>query len=304
MRQPYRNLTGELMNNQNSSRLKLFLSMSIFGTIGIFRNYIDMPSSIIAMSRGLIGMLFLLLVILLFKRSKISFESIKKNSCILLISGVCIGINWILLFEAYRYTTVSTATLCYYMAPVFVILLSPFVFKERFTAKKAICTLCSILGMLIISGIFGNASANPTGIILGLGAAMLYASVVMMNKFIKGIRDEEKTLIQLGAAGISLVPYVLLTESLGDISAGSLSVVFLIIVGVIHTGIAYSMYFGSIDKLNVQTVAISSYIDPVVALILSALLLHEEFTWVHLIGSILILGAAFISEMPAKKELK
>ena len=292
------------MHNQNGARLKLLLSMSIFGTIGIFRNYIDMPSSVIAMARGLIGMLFLLLLILLFKRSKISIEAVKKNLLILLISGICIGVNWILLFEAYRYTTVSTATLCYYMAPVFVILLSPFVFKEKFTAKKALCTLCAILGMLIISGIFGNASANITGIFLGLGAAILYASVIIMNKFIHDISDEEKTLVQLGVAGISLIPYVLLTENLSSISAGSLSIILLIILGVVHTGIAYSMYFGSIGKLNVQTVAISGYIDPVVALILSAVLLHEEFTWVHLIGSVLILGAAFISEMPSKKELK
>lgn len=289
------------MQTENAARLKLLLSMSIFGTIGIFRNYINMSSSVIAMARGLIGMLFLLLVIFLFKRSKIRFESIKKNFCLLVISGLCIGINWILLFEAYRYTTVSTATLCYYMAPVFVILLSPLVFKEKFTARKAICTLSAICGMFIISGIFGNASANLMGIILGLGAALFYASVIIMNKFIEDIRDEEKTLVQLGAAGISLIPYVLLTEDVFSMSAGTISVILLIIVGIVHTGMAYSLYFGSIDKLKIQTAAMFSYIDPVVALILSALLLKEEFTLVHLIGSILILGAAFISEMPSKK---
>lgn len=292
------------MHTESGAKLKLLLSMSIFGTIGIFRNYINMPSSVIAMARGLIGMLFLLLVIFCFKRSRLHLESIKKNFWLLVISGIFIGVNWILLFEAYRYTTVSTATLCYYMAPVFVILLSPFIFKEKFTLKKAICTLCAICGMIIISGIFGNASSNPTGVLLGLGAALLYASAMMMNKFIKDIRDEEKTLIQLGAAGISLVPYVLLTEDIFSMSAGMTSLILLIIVGVVHTGIAYSLYFGSIGKIKIQTAAMFSYIDPVVALILSALLLKEEFTIVHLIGSILILGAAFISEIPTKKEIK
>lgn len=289
------------MQTENAARLKLLLSMSIFGTIGIFRNYINMPSSVIAMSRGIIGMLFLLLIIFLFKRDKICLDSIKKNFWLLAVSGVCIGINWILLFEAYRYTTVSTATLCYYMAPVFVILLSPIIFKERFTVRKALCTLSAICGMFIISGIFGNASANLTGILLGLGAAVLYGSVIIMNKFIKDIRDEEKTLVQLGAAGISLIPYVLLTEDVFSMSAGTTSYILLIIVGIVHTGIAYSLYFGSIDKLKIQTAAMFSYIDPVVALILSSLLLKEEFTLVHLIGSILILGAAFISELPSKK---
>ena len=292
------------MQTESGARIKLLLSMSIFGTIGIFRNYINMPSSVIAMARGLIGMLFLLLVIILFKRSKLDFASVKKNFWLLALSGVFIGVNWILLFEAYRYATVSTATLCYYMAPVFVILVSPFIFKEKFTLRKALCTLSAIVGMCIISGIFGGASANLTGVLLGLGAALLYASVVVMNKFIKDIRGEEKTLIQLGAAGLSLIPYVLLTEDVFSMSAGATSFVLLIIVGIVHTGIAYSLYFGSIDKIKIQTAAMFSYIDPVVALFLSAILLKEEFTWVHLIGSLLILGAAFISEIPSKKELK
>ena len=289
------------MQTESGARLKLLLSMSIFGTIGVFRNYINMPSSVIAMARGLLGMLFLLLIIFLFKHGKLHLDAIKKNFWLLVLSGVCIGINWILLFEAYRYTTVSTATLCYYMAPVFVILVSPFIFREKFTLRKAICTLCAIGGMFIISGIFGNASADPIGILLGLGAALLYASVVIMNKFIKNIRGEEKTLVQLGAAGISLIPYVLLTEDVFSISPDTSSFILLIIVGIVHTGIAYSLYFGSIDKIKIQTAAMFSYIDPVVALILSALLLKEEFTPIHLIGSILILGAAFISEIQAKK---
>ena len=292
------------MYTDRGAKLRLLVSMSIFGTIGIFKKYIQMPSSVIAMSRGLIGMLFLLVFILFFKRRKISSSSVKKNFLLLLISGVLIGVNWILLFEAYRYTTVSTATLCYYMAPVFVMLFSPLIFKEKFTFKKAICALGATIGMCIISGIFGDASSSPLGIICGLSAAILYASVVIINKFITDIADEEKTLIQLGAAGVSLVPYVLLTESLFSISADATSVILLVIVGVIHTGFAYTLYFGSINKLKVQTAAMFSYIDPVVALILSALILKEEFTLMHLIGSILILGAAFISEMPSKKDLK
>ena len=291
------------MKKETLSRILMAVAMFIFGTLAPFVRNISVTSGELALYRAVMAAV-LVGGFLIITKQNISIRDIKKELILLLLSGAAMGFNWILLFEAYRYTTVSTATLCYYMAPVFVILLSPFVFKEKFTVKKALCTLCAILGMLIISGIFGNASANITGIFLGLGAAILYASVIIMNKFIHDISDEEKTLVQLGVAGISLIPYVLLTENLSSISAGSLSIILLIILGVVHTGIAYSMYFGSIGKLNLQTVAISGYIDPVVALILSAALLHEEFTWVHLIGSVLILGAAFISEMPSKKELK
>lgn len=288
---------------ENAARFKLIASMAIFGTIGIFRSYIPLPSSVIAFVRGAIGMLFLLLVITL-KRQKINFAAIKKNLLLLCLSGAFIGINWILLFEAYRYTSVSTATLCYYMAPVLVIIASPFILKEKLTAKKILCTLSAFLGMLIISGVSQAIGAGMRGVLFGLGAAALYAAVIILNKFIKGISDTEKTLIQLGSAAVTILPYVLLTENLTALSANATCAILLIIVGIIHTGLAYTLYFGSIEHIKAQTAAMLSYLDPVIALILSAILLREGFTLAQLVGSILILGAAFISEMPKIKITK
>jgi len=97
--------------------LKNILSMFIFGTIGIFRRYLPLPSSLVAMVRGAIGMAFLLAVMALIRR-KLDVAAIRKNFLRLCLSGACLGINWILLFEAYNYTSVATATLCYYLAPM------------------------------------------------------------------------------------------------------------------------------------------------------------------------------------------
>lgn len=113
------------------------LAMSIFGTIGIFRRYIPLPSSVLALARGTIGTIFLLFLLLVIKRQRLSAEAISRNFKFLVISGALIGFNWILLFEAYQYTTVATATLCYYMAPVLVIMASPFFFQEKLTPCKA-----------------------------------------------------------------------------------------------------------------------------------------------------------------------
>ena len=286
---------------ESSAKIKLIISMFIFGTIGIFRNYIPFPSGVIAFVRGFIGMLFLILVIAI-KREKLNLAAIKKNLWLLILSGAFIGINWILLFEAYRYTTVSTATLCYYMAPVFVIVASPLVLKERLTLKKIICTIVAITGMVIISGVFTDGGTNIKGILLGLGAAALYATVIFFNKFIKGLTDYEKTVIQLGGAAIAILPYVLLTEDIGALNADPTTIIMLVVVGVIHTGLAYMLYFGSIENIKAQTAAIFSYIDPVVALILSAIVLKEPFTWVQLLGSVMILGAALVSEIQIKEK--
>lgn len=280
------------------SKIKLISSMLIFGTIGIFRSYIPYSSGVIAFVRGIIGMLFLLLVIAIGKK-KIDLSAIKKNLPLLCLSGAFIGFNWILLFEAYRYTTVATATLCYYMAPVIVIIFSPLILKERLTLKKGLCAISAIFGMTVISGVFGDASSDIRGILFGLGAAALYACVIFFNNFIKDVGDYEKTLIQLGTAAIAILPYILLTENISEMSFDMKSAVLLLIVGILHTGIAYTLYFGSISLLKAQTAAIFSYIDPVVAVVLSAII-WGSFGITDIVGSILIIGAAILSEISFK----
>ncbi len=283
----------------NKAKSMLIVSLLIFSTIGIFRNYIPYPSSVIALARGIIGTLFILAVMLI-KRQKLNIAAIKKNLLLLCVSGAFIGFNWILLFESYRYTSMSTATLCYYMSPIMVILASPFVLKEKQTAKKLLCTLVAIVGMVIISGVFDSGFYGIKGILFGLGAAALYASAVLMNKFMHGISGLERTFIQIGMAAIAILPYVLLTEDISVLTPDALPVTLLVIVGILHTGLAYTLYFGSIEKIKAQTVAIMSYIDPVVALVLSFVILKDDFGPLKLLGSILILGATLISELPTK----
>lgn len=283
-------------------KIKLVTSMLMFGTIGIFVRYIDMPSSVIATVRGALGAMFLILFILI-RRQKMSADAIKRNLLVLCISGACVGVNWILLFEAYRYTTVATATLCYYMAPVFVVLVSPIFLKEKLTLKKSMCVVLAIIGMVLVSGVLGgNNSANLKGIIFGLLAATAYASVIVLNKFIKNISAYDMTIMQLGTATLVILPYTFLTENIGKIELDERTIILLIVVGIVHTGITYALYFSSMQGLKAQTVAIFSYIDPAVAIILSATLLREGMDVYGIIGAICILGSTFMSELTDKKE--
>lgn len=283
-----------------TAKIKLISSMFIFGTIGIFVKNIDMPSSVIATVRGALGALFLILFILI-KSQKMSVNAIKKNLLVLCISGACIGVNWILLFESYRYTTVATATLCYYMAPVFVVLVSPLLLKEKLTLKKSLCVCLAIIGMVLVSGVLsGDNSANVKGIIFGLLAATAYASVMVLNKFLKEISAFDMTIMQLGTATLVILPYTLLTETISAIELDGRTAVLLIVIGVLHTGITYALYFSSMQDLKAQTVAIFSYIDPAVAIILSATILREGMDLYGILGAILILGSTFFSEITDK----
>ena len=286
-----------------NATFKLTLSMVIFGTIGVFRRYIPLPSSLVAITRGLTGMLFLLLVMVLRKRG-MNRAAVRKRLGMLCLSGAAIGVNWILLFEAYNYTSVATATLCYYLAPMFVILASPLVVGERLTAKKLICVLAALLGMVFVSGVLeaGGGSSDLKGVLLGLGAAVLYASVVLMNKQLGDVPAYDRTIVQLGSSAAVLLPYVLLTEDMGALTFTPGTIGLLLVVGIVHTGIAYALYFGSLMQLKAQTAAILSYIDPVVAVLLSALVLREHMSLLSGLGAVLVLGAAVVSELPSRRK--
>lgn len=293
--------------NRPGALLMLASSMLIFGTIGVFRRYIPLSSGLLAFSRGILGALFLGLFLMIrrlpeqrLKKRKGSWNRTSAPVFFLLIlSGALIGVNWILLFEAYNYTTVATATLCYYMQPTIVILLSPLFFHERLTAKKLVCAFLAVLGMFLVSGAAGEGIPQgdaSRGILCGLGAAALYASVVIMNKCIRNIDPYLKTILQLASASVCLLPYLAVTGQLSYVKLDSFSLLMLLVVGIVHTGIAYTLYFGSTDGLRAQTIALFSYIDPVSALFISVLFLHEPMGAAGLAGAVLILGAAFAAE--------
>ncbi|WP_026568505.1 DMT family transporter [Bacillus sp. UNC41MFS5] len=285
-------------------KMRLIMTMLIFGSIGVFVKKIDLSSSEIAFLRGVIGSLFLLIASFLVKH-KPSFQALKENALLLLLSGAAIGLNWIFLFESYRYTTISNATISYYFAPIFVMILAPWILKEKLTSVKVICIATAMIGLFLIvnPGAGGtNGSQNHTlGIFYGLLAAAFYASVVLINKFIKNLSGFEITLVQLMAGALVLFPYVLWQGNLNLGGLDSTSIIFILILGIVHTGFAYFLYFTSLQELKGQTIAVLSYIDPISAVVIAAIFLNEGMSLIQMIGGALVLGSTFLSE---KLELK
>ncbi len=286
-----------------NARLMLIVSMAIFGTIGLFRRNIDISSGELAFYRAVLATGFIGLFLLVTK-SAIPFPKIKKQLPLLILSGVAMAFNWILLFEAYNYTTVSAATLSYYFAPVLVTLLCPVLFKEKMTIKQWICFVMSTVGIVLITGIGSSDSGSNhfKGILFGLGAACLYATVILLNKFIKGVDGIHRTFLQFVAASASLLPYVLFTDGINIARLDGKGLLLLLVVGLVHTGITYCMYFSSLKELPGQKAAILSYIDPLVAVICSVVILREEMTAPQIIGGVLILGFTLWNEITPRKE--
>lgn len=276
----------------------LMTAMSIFGTIGIFVHYITLPSSLIAFIRGLIGMLFLVFLVR-YRKEVLSKDAIRKNFLPLSIAGALNGFNWILLFEAYRYSSVAVATLCYYLAPIFMTLASVVLFQEKISKYKVLCIGTALLGMAFIAGVFEQGATKGSslkGIFFGLSAAVLYACIIIINKFLHNISASERTIVQLGSSSLVLLPYVLWSSDWKSLNFSVLSLVLVFILGSIHTGLAYAMYFSCLHSLKTQTIAIFSYLDPILAIFLSALFLGEKLSFSGLIGAILILASTFFSE--------
>ena len=288
------------MKRTMNPRLMLITSMTVFGTLGIFVRNIPVSSGELALYRAILAAL-LIAVFLLVTKQKIPFANIKREVPLLLASGVAMGINWILLFEAYKYTTVSVATLRYYFAPVIVTVVCPILFKERLTGKQIVCFVMSTLGLVLITGIgdIGGGS-DFLGILFGLGAAVFYATVILLNKFIKNVEGIHRTFLQFLSAIVILIPYVIMTSGVTLGNLNGLGWANLLIVGLIHTGVTYCMYFSSLKELPGQKAAILSYIDPLVAVLISVTILGESMTVWQVIGGILILGFTLWNEISPK----
>ncbi|MBQ3262360.1 MAG: DMT family transporter [Oscillospiraceae bacterium] len=288
------------MNRQKDdfkSLLLLLGSMAIFGGIGLVRRLIPLPSSVIAMVRGLIGGTATFLYFRA-RGGKLSLRALGSEGPWLLLSGALLGFNWILLFEAYRYTSVAVATLCYYMAPILIVLVSPILFRERITAKKAICVAVALGGMMLVSGVLKDGGVKDVrGVLFGLAAAVLYASIVLTNKKLTRTDGLSRTILQLLTAGVVLLPYVLITENVTALDWSGSTIPMLLVAGLIFTALTYAMYFSAIPGLRAQTAALGSYVDPVVAVLVSAIFLHEPMSAAEWIGAVLILSATAISTL-------
>ena len=286
------------MQNQRAAKLRLIFAMAMFGTLGLFIRAIPLPSSVIALVRGAVGAAFLLAVCAM-RKTPPDKRAIRRNLKYLIPCGVAMGFNWILLFEAYRYTTVAVATLCYYLSPVIILLLSPVLLKEKLTALKAGCIALALGGMFLVSGVVqsGGTGFNATGILLGLGAAVLYAFIVLLSKQLTDISSYDTTIMELGISAVVMLVYNLMTVDLSALTCTPIGFASLAVVAIFHTGVCYALYFGSIAVLPAQTSALFSYIDPVVAILLSALLLREPMDILSAIGAVLILGSTLLGEV-------
>ena len=289
--------------DERKARLQLIFTMLLFGTIGTLSRYIDMPSSVIALGRAFFSVLTIILILAL-RRQKLDWDDIKRNIGWLTLSSVFMCCNWVCQFEAFKYTTIAVSTLCYYMQPVFYILAAAIVIKEKLSPRKLVCVAVAFCGMIFVSGVLqtGFHISELKGVLFGIAGGFFYAMVVLINKYMKDISPVNTTIMQMALVSLIMLPYSAATGGLAAARVTTVGIICLIVLGALHTGIAYIIYFDAVNKLSAQTVGILSYIDPVEAVLLSAFFLKEPLTIWTIIGAVMILGATAVSELGMDKD--
>ena len=281
-------------------KLKYVAAVLLYGTVGTFLRFVALPSEMVAFFRGLIGAVFILLALLI-RGKRPDGAAIRRNGRWLLLSGVCLGLNWLFLFAAYVETSVAVASLCNYLAPVLVIAAAPLLLRERLDKRKLPLILLALIGIVLVSGVLGGGGGSLKGVLLGLAAAVCFAAIVLCNRRLRDISPMDRSLVQLALSAATLLPFVLV-KSWGHWPAPDLgSVLIVLLLGAVHTGFAYCLYFSGMGSLPVQTVALLGYLEPVVSVLCSAFFLAEPLTPLGWLGAALILGAAAAGELLPEK---
>ena len=285
--------------SRSQARARFIAAVFLYGTIGPVVRLVNAEPEVVVLIRGVVGTLFIACVLAL-RGKPFDLAGMRANAGWLVASGLCLGINWAALFEAYRYTSVAVASVCNYTAPVIVVLLAPVIFHERITPFKMGCVIAALIGIVLVSGIADADpdSFDPRGIALGMLSAASFVGIVICNRFVDGMDSLERVLVQLGSAAIVALAYVLWANK-GSIPApvGALSWAVCLLLGVLHTGVAYILWFGAQNHLPLQEISLLGYIEPVMSVLLSAAVLGEPLSALGYAGAALVLGAAAASEI-------
>ena len=285
-----------------AERVKYITAVILYGTIGMFLRYVHAPSELVALCRGIIGAAFIFLYRLL-QGQQPDRSAIRKALPLLIFSGVCLGLNWIFLFAAYIRTTVAVASLCNYLAPAVVILITPAVLRERLDLRKIPFVLLALAGILLVSGVWEDGGGDTAGVLLGLAAAVFFVLLVVCNRKLKAVPALDRAMIQLAVSAAAILPYVLIRNwgTMPELDLRSWGIILML--GIVHTGLAYCFYFSGMGSLPVQTVAILGYLEPVVSVLCSVLFLREPLSLPGWIGAFLVLASAAVSEaLPEKRQ--
>ncbi len=280
--------------------IKYLSALLLFGLNGIVASHIALNSYEIVFLRTLIGSTLLMILFLLGK-GRFHIITYVKDTVFIVLSGIAMGTSWMFLYEAYQQIGVSLASLLYYCGPVIVMILSPLIFKEKLTAAKITGFTIVLAGIVFINSNMVGDSRNTWGTACGAMSALMYFFMVTLNKKSKNITGMENSVIQLVVSFLTVAIFVGFKQGF-FINVPSEAWIWILVLGVVNTGIGCYLYFSPLAKLPVQTVAICGYLEPLSSVVFASVLLDEKMNILQIIGAVCIIGGAMIGELIKAKD--
>lgn len=276
-------------------KIKLALVMIIWGSLGVFTKSIPLSALSLAFLRASIALPVLLVAMKMNKAGKVEWARLKPY----LVSGVLLGFGWLTLFYGFKHTSISSAVIIYNMCPVYVMIAAPLILKESISKLQIAVILCSFLGLFLIVGHNVSEGYGYMGMALSAISGMIYAAIVLINRGIKcRVDNQTATLVQIFTAMLVLLPFVLMEGNiLTVVNLDTRAIVFTILVGILHTGVAYTLFFSLYAHMKSVEIVSYSYLEPLFGILFSVIIVGERLTIMQIIGGLLILGSTYVGEM-------
>ncbi|MFZ2314898.1 MAG: EamA family transporter [Gammaproteobacteria bacterium] len=274
--------------------LGLILSMILWGTLGLFVLWSGMAAVDVAFYRCLIGALVMGCWMI---KSKEKIE-IDKNFPVVALAGICLVLNWIFLFKSFQVSSITIGNMSYYLQPVILIILGIFFYNEKVSFKQWIFILLALCGVLLTMDLHQLNSPNVVlGATFALFAALLYSFVTLLMKRVN-LSYFKVIFIQLSIGMLILLPFVHFQP------LSLVAIVCLVVIGTVHTLLAYFLYYGAIKKTDLTKVAILSYLDPIVAIASDILFFNRQLDVYQIIGIFLTFGALYLLVMMPRSSMQ
>jgi drug/metabolite transporter (DMT)-like permease len=234
-----------------------------------------------------------------YKREKWNVKEIKQ----ILLCGIFLVFNWVFLFKAFEMMSVTVAISIYHLAPVLVLLLGSFMFKEKITVLGVISIFICFGGTLLIIGVeqLTIDGFMSSGILWALLAALFYACTTLLGKGIIHTSAYAVTFLQTFLGIFLLLPFVHFSD-FHFLTTANWTAIF--VTGFVHTGLVYYLFFDSLRYLKTQVISVLVFLDPVVAILLDTAFTGFRPTILQLAGIVLIfLGMLFnLKRKPSSKK--
>lgn len=247
--------------------VQIVVAMCGWGTIGVFVLQAHAAPITIVFLRCAFGAVTLAAVGIPFRY--LTTRGLTRRTLPVIVgSGLSFVGSWVFLFAAFQLTSLTVATVVYHMQPFFVLLIGAVVLRERIGRAKVLWILAAFGGLVLATNVIPKLMDGRLDgrYLLGVGCALvtavLYGTGVMTARSVRGVHPSMVSLLQCLVGVVVLLPLA----HLASVHWGSGGWLWILVMGVVHTGLLYTLLYSALPRLSTPTVAVLAFLNPLVAI--------------------------------------